>query len=162
RSTCSTSGRISCRSIDRSRSISTRRFRAARRGRTASRSSDGPDRQETDMAVRLGDEAPEFAAHTTGGAIEFPPWKGGDWAVLFSHRRDFRPVCTTELGALAALKAQFDQRHTKVIGLSVDPVGEHHKWKGDIKDVTGHGLNFPLIADPDRKVASLYDMIHPN
>jgi alkyl hydroperoxide reductase subunit AhpC len=114
------------------------------------------------MAVRLGDEAPDFTADTTEGPIEFHRWKGSDWAVLFSHPRDFTPVCTTELGAVAALKAQFDRRHTKVIGLSVDPVAEHHKWKGDIQEVTGHGLNFPLIADPDRKVAGLYDMIHPN
>ena len=113
------------------------------------------------MAVRLGDEAPNFAAATTEGVIEFHVWKKGAWAVLFSHPKDFTPVCTTELGAVAALKPEFDKRNTKVIGLSVDPLDSHQKWTGDIKDVTGHALNFPLIADPDRHVALLYDMIHP-
>jgi thioredoxin-dependent peroxiredoxin len=114
------------------------------------------------MAVRLGDEAPDFAAETTDGPVSFHQWKGSGWAVLFSHPRDFTPVCTTELGTLAALKQEFEKRNTRVIGLSVDPVADHHRWKDDIKDVTGHGLNFPLIADPDRRVANLYDMIHPN
>jgi alkyl hydroperoxide reductase subunit AhpC len=114
------------------------------------------------MAVRLGDEAPDFTADTTEGRVSFHDWKRGQWAVLFSHPRDFTPVCTTELGALAGLKHEFDKRNTKVIGLSVDPVTEHHRWKGDIRDVTGHALNFPLIADPDKTVANLYDMIHPN
>ena len=114
------------------------------------------------MAVRLGDEAPDFTAETTEGRINFHQWKGASWAVLFSHPRDFTPVCTTELGALAALKREFDARETKVIGLSVDPVEDHHRWKSDIMEVTGHSLNFPLIADPDRTVANLYDMVHPN
>jgi alkyl hydroperoxide reductase subunit AhpC len=114
------------------------------------------------MAVRLGDEAPNFTADTTEGQIDFRQWKGDSWAVLFSHPRDFTPVCTTELGAVAKLKPEFDKRHTKVIGLSVDPLGSHGKWSEDIKDVTGQTLNFPLIADPEKKVADLYDMIHPN
>jgi alkyl hydroperoxide reductase subunit AhpC len=114
------------------------------------------------MAIRLGDEAPDFTAETTDGTINFHEWKGDSWAVLFSHPKDFTPVCTTELGAAAALKPEWDKRGTKVIGLSVDPLDSHHGWKGDIKDVTGSELNFPLIADDDRKVAGLYDMIHPN
>ena len=114
------------------------------------------------MALRLGDVAPDFTAETTEGPISFHHWQGSGWAVLFSHPRDFTPVCTTELGAVSALKAQFERRNVKVIGLSVDPLAEHHRWKGDIADVTGHALNFPLIADPDRRVATLYDMVHPN
>jgi alkyl hydroperoxide reductase subunit AhpC len=114
------------------------------------------------MAIRLGDDAPNFQAETTQGPIDFYQWKGSSWAVLFSHPRDFTPVCTTELGAVAGLKSEFDKRHTKVIGLSVDPVDSHQKWEGDIRDVTGHAVNFPMIADPDRQVAMLYDMIHPN
>jgi alkyl hydroperoxide reductase subunit AhpC len=114
------------------------------------------------MAVRLGDEAPDFTAETTEGRLNFHQWKGASWAVLFSHPRDFTPVCTTELGAVSALKGEFDARETKVIGLSVDPVEDHHRWKRDIMEVTGHALNFPLIADPDRRVANLYDMVHPN
>ncbi|HKE84841.1 MAG TPA: peroxiredoxin [Vicinamibacterales bacterium] len=114
------------------------------------------------MAVRLGDEAPNFDADTTEGPINFYTWKGAAWAVLFSHPRDFTPVCTTELGTLAGLKREFDARNTKVIGLSVDAVTDHQRWNDDIKDVTGHALNFPLIADPDRRISNLYDMIHPN
>jgi alkyl hydroperoxide reductase subunit AhpC len=114
------------------------------------------------MSIRLGDEAPNFKAETTQGPVDFHQWKGNSWAVLFSHPKDFTPVCTTELGAVAALKGEFDRRHTKVIGLSVDPVDSHLKWEGDIEDVTGHAVNFPMIADPDRKVAGLYGMIHPN
>ncbi len=114
------------------------------------------------MAVRLGDEAPDFTAESTHGTIRFHQWKGESWAVLFSHPKNFTPVCTTELGALAALKPEFDKRGTKVIGLSVDPVDSHLRWEDDIKDVTGHKLNFPMIGDPERKVAALYDMIHPN
>jgi thioredoxin-dependent peroxiredoxin len=114
------------------------------------------------MAVRLGDQAPDFTADTTEGRIGFHEWKRGQWAILFSHPRDFTPVCTTELGALASLKPEFDKRSTRVMGLSVDPLAEHERWKSDIREVTGHALNFPLIADPDRLVANLYDMIHPN
>ena len=114
------------------------------------------------MAIRLGDVAPDFTAETTDGRINFHQWKGNSWAVLFSHPRDFTPICTTELGTVSKLKPEFEKRNTKVIGLSVDPIDEHRKWAGDIKDVTGYGLNFPLIADPDRKVSDLYDMIHPN
>jgi len=114
------------------------------------------------MAIRIGDEAPNFSAETTEGHIDFHQWKGDSWAVLFSHPRDFTPVCTTELGALAKLKPEFDKRNTKVIGLSVDPVDAHGRWQKDIHDVTGATVNFPMIADPDKKVANLYDMIHPN
>jgi alkyl hydroperoxide reductase subunit AhpC len=114
------------------------------------------------MALRIGDEAPNFTADTTEGAIDFHQWKGPSWAVLFSHPRDFTPVCTTELGAVAKLKPEFDRRHTKVIGLSVDPVDSHVRWKTDIQSVTGQTVNFPMIADPDRRVANAYDMIHPN
>jgi alkyl hydroperoxide reductase subunit AhpC len=118
--------------------------------------------KERVMALRLGDEAPNFTAETTQGTIDFHAWKGGDWAVLFSHPRDFTPVCTTELGAVAKLEPEFAKRHTKVIGLSVDPLESHEKWSGDIRDVTGALPNFPMIADPDRRIAALYDMIHPN
>ena len=113
------------------------------------------------MSIRLGDIAPDFTADTTQGPVKFHEWKGNHWAILFSHPNDFTPVCTTELGRAAALKPQFDQRDVKLIGLSVDPVDSHLKWEKDITDVTGHVVNFPMIADPDRKVATLYDMIHP-
>jgi thioredoxin-dependent peroxiredoxin len=114
------------------------------------------------MSIRLGDDAPNFTAETTEGTVDFYDWKGDSWAVLFSHPKDFTPVCTTELGRVAALKPEFDKRDVKVIGLSVDPVESHHSWKQDIADVTGSELNFPLIADSDRKVADTYDLIHPN
>ena len=114
------------------------------------------------MALRLGDEAPDFTAETTQGPINFHEYKKGSWAILFSHPRDFTPVCTTELGAVAKLKPEFDKRNVKVIGLSVDPVSDHHRWAGDIKDVTGNELNFPLIGDPDKSIANKYDMLHPN
>jgi alkyl hydroperoxide reductase subunit AhpC len=114
------------------------------------------------MAIRLGDNAPDFTAETTEGPISFHKWKGNSWAILFSHPKDFTPVCTTELGYLAGLKREFEKRNTKVIGLSVDPVDSHAGWVKDIKKVTGNALNFPLIADHDRKVSDLYDMIHPN
>jgi thioredoxin-dependent peroxiredoxin len=114
------------------------------------------------MTIRLGDDAPDFTADTTDGTLTFHDWKGDSWAVLFSHPRDFTPVCTTELGRVAALKDEFDRRNTKVIGLSVDPIEDHEVWKHDIAETQGTALNFPLIADPDHKVADLYDMIHPN
>jgi alkyl hydroperoxide reductase subunit AhpC len=114
------------------------------------------------MAIRLGDIAPDFTAETTQGPVSFHAWKGDSWAVLFSHPKDFTPVCTTELGRAAQLKPEFEKRNCKIIGLSVDPVTSHQKWEGDIKDVTGHAVNFPMIGDPDRTVAMLYDMIHPS
>ncbi len=114
------------------------------------------------MAVRLGDIAPDFEAPTTQGTIKFHDWKGDSWAILFSHPKDFTPVCTTELGMAAGLKGEFDSRNCKVIGLSVDPVESHVRWESDIKDVTGHAVNFPMIGDPDKTVSNLYDMIHPN
>jgi alkyl hydroperoxide reductase subunit AhpC len=112
--------------------------------------------------LRLGDDAPDFTVDTTDGPLSFHEWKGDSWAVLFSHPKDFTPVCTTELGRVAGLKSEFDRRNTKVIGVSVDPLDSHQAWAQDIEDVTGNALNFPLIADPDRTVADLYDMIHPN
>ena len=114
------------------------------------------------MAIRLGDIAPDFTAETTMGPVSFHDWKGNSWAVLFSHPKDFTPVCTTELGRAAQLKPEFEKRNCKIIGLSVDPVDSHQRWEGDIKEVTGHEVNFPMIGDPDRKVSILYDMIHPN
>ena len=114
------------------------------------------------MAIRLGDIAPDFTAETTEGPISFHEWKADSWAVLFSHPADYTPVCTTELGAVAATKAEFDARGCKVIGLSVDSVEDHQGWSQDIADTQGQAPNFPMIADPDRKVAELYDMIHPN
>jgi alkyl hydroperoxide reductase subunit AhpC len=114
------------------------------------------------MSLRLGDRAPNFTAETTEGLINFHEWKGSSWAILFSHPADFTPVCTTELGQVAGLKSEFDKRNTRVIGLSVDPVESHWAWIKDIEDVTGHALNFPLIADHDRQVSDLYGMIHPN
>ncbi len=114
------------------------------------------------MAIRLGDVAPNFSTDTTDGPLNFYDWKGTSWAVLFSHPKDFTPVCTTELGAVSKLKPEFEKRNVKVLGLSVDPLDSHNRWAGDIKDVTGNALNFPLIADPDRSIALAYDMIHPN
>jgi alkyl hydroperoxide reductase subunit AhpC len=114
------------------------------------------------MAVRIGDTAPDFTADTTEGTINFHEWLGDSWGILFSHPKDFTPVCTTELGAFAKAKAAFDKRNTKIIGLSVDPVESHQVWKKDIEETQGAALNYPLIGDPDRKVADLYDMIHPN
>lgn len=113
------------------------------------------------MSVRLGDDAPNFTAETTEGTLDFYEWKGDSWAVLFSHPKDFTPVCTTELGAVAGLKPEFDKRNVKVIGLSVDAVGKHGDWASDIKDVTGNEVNFPLIADEDHSIAEQYDML-PN
>src|SRR5437660_5232091 len=116
----------------------------------------------TTIAIRLGDTAPDFTAETTEGPIHFHDWIGDHWAVLFSHPKDFTPVCTTELGEVARIKPEFDRRNVKVIGLSVDPLDAHEGWSNDIKDVTGNKPNFPMIADPDKKVADLYGMIHPN
>jgi len=114
------------------------------------------------MAIRLGDEAPNFTAESTEGTINFYDYLGDGWGVLFSHPKDFTPVCTTELGRVAKLKPEFDKRNVKVIGLSVDPLDSHKSWAGDIEETQGQKLNFPLVADSDRKVADLYDMIHPN
>ena len=114
------------------------------------------------MSLRLGDEAPDFTADTTEGKVSFHEYLGDSWGVLFSHPKDFTPVCTTELGEVARLKGEFDKRNTKVIGLSVDSVESHKGWVGDIKETQGHALNFPLIGDEDRTVSNLYDMIHPN
>jgi alkyl hydroperoxide reductase subunit AhpC len=113
------------------------------------------------MALRLGDEAPDFHADTTEGTIDFQEWKDGSWAVLFSHPADFTPVCTTELGRTASLKGEFDKRNVKAIAVSVDPLESHQGWAPDIAEVGGVDLNFPIIADPDRKVSEAYDMIHP-
>jgi len=113
------------------------------------------------MALRLGDVAPDFTAETTEGPIRFHEWIGDSWAVLFSHPKDFTPVCTTELGYVAKCKPDFEKRGVKVIGLSVDQTDSHKKWAEDIKETQGTALNFPVIADPDHKIAELYDMIHP-
>ena len=114
------------------------------------------------MALRIGDEAPDFSADTTEGRIRFHDWIGSSWAVLFSHPKDFTPVCTTELGQVARLKPEFDRRDTKVIGLSIDPVSDHQRWVHDIEETQGARVDYPLIGDPDLQVAKLYDMIHPN
>lgn len=114
------------------------------------------------MTIRIGDEAPDFTAETTEGTIRFHEWIGDGWAILFSHPKDFTPVCTTELGYMAKLKPEFDKRNTKVIGLSVDPVSDHKAWVGDIAETQGCVVNYPLIGDADLTVAKLYDMIHPN
>ncbi|MGA3800470.1 peroxiredoxin [Pseudomonas fluorescens] len=114
------------------------------------------------MAIRIGDEAPDFTADTTEGTLNFHQWIGDGWAILFSHPKDFTPVCTTELGYLAKLKPEFDKRNTKVIGLSVDPVSDHNRWVGDIAETQGTAVNYPLIGDENLVVAKLYDMIHPN
>jgi alkyl hydroperoxide reductase subunit AhpC len=114
------------------------------------------------MALRIGDEAPNFHALTTEGEIDFHQWLGGSWGILFSHPKDFTPVCTTELGYMARLKPEFDKRQCKIIGLSVDPVASHERWAGDIEDTQGYAVNYPMIGDADLTVAKLYDMIHPN
>ena len=111
------------------------------------------------MALRINSEAPNFTAETTQGTIDFHKWIGDGWAILFSHPKDFTPVCTTELGYMAGLKPEFDKRNCKVLGLSVDPVTDHEKWSKDIQDTQGHAVNYPLIGDPDLKVAKLYDML---
>jgi alkyl hydroperoxide reductase subunit AhpC len=114
------------------------------------------------MQLRIGDEAPDFTAQTTEGPVHFHDWIGDKWAILFSHPKDFTPVCTTELGYMAKLKPEFDKRNTKVIGLSIDPVDDHKRWAKDIEETQGTAINYPMIGDPDLTVAKLYDMIHPN
>jgi len=114
------------------------------------------------MALRIGDEAPNFTAQTTQGPIRFHDWIGDGWAILFSHPKDFTPVCTTELGYMARLKPEFDKRGTKILGLSIDSVGDHERWSNDIKETQGTAPNYPIIGDSNLEVAKLYDMIHPN
>src|SRR6516165_9458347 len=111
------------------------------------------------MALTIGDEAPNFTAQTTDGEIEFHDWIGEEWAVLFSHPKDFTPVCTTELGYMASIKPEFDRRGVKIIGLSVDPVDKHAGWADDIEETQGHAPNYPIIGDCDLKIAKLYDML---
>lgn len=114
------------------------------------------------MSLHIGDEAPDFTAETTEGTIRFHEWIGDSWAILFSHPKDFTPVCTTELGYMAGLKPEFDKRNCKIIGLSIDSVADHKAWAKDIEETQGHAPNYPIIGDTDLKVAKLYDMIHPN
>ena len=114
------------------------------------------------MALHIGDEAPDFSAQTTEGDINFHDWIGDGWAILFSHPKDFTPVCTTELGYMAHLKPAFDQRNTKLIGLSVDSVDDHKKWSKDIEETQGHAVNYPLIDGSNLEIPKLYDMLHPN
>ena len=114
------------------------------------------------MAIRLGDTAPDFTAETTEGVIEFHKYLGDSWGVLFSHPKDYTPVCTTELGRVASLKTEFDKRNVKVLALSVDPLDSHKGWVNDINETQSCTVNYPIIADPDKKVAEMYDMIHPN
>lgn len=113
------------------------------------------------MAIRLGEPAPDFTAETTEGTIKFHEWLGSSWGVLFSHPADFTPVCTTELGEVAKLRGEFDKRNVKVIALSADPLDSHRKWIGDINETQKTVVNYPLIADPEFKIANLYDMVHP-
>jgi len=114
------------------------------------------------MTIRIGDEAPDFTVESTEGTLHFHEWIGDKWAILFSHPKDFTPVCTTELGYMAKLKPEFDKRNTKVVGLSVDPVSNHQTWAKDIEETQGHAVNYPMIGDENLVVAKLYDMIHPN
>jgi alkyl hydroperoxide reductase subunit AhpC len=116
-------------------------------------------KQETNMALRIGDKAPDFEAETTKGRIKFHDWIGDKYAILFSHPKDFTPVCTTELGYLAKLEPEFAKRGVKIMGLSVDPVGDHERWRADIRDVTGGDVQYPMIGDHDLNVAKLYDML---
>jgi alkyl hydroperoxide reductase subunit AhpC len=111
------------------------------------------------MALRINGEAPNFTADTTQGRIDFHQWIGDGWAILFSHPKDFTPVCTTELGYMAGLKPEFDKRHCKIIGLSVDPVADHQRWSRDIEETQGHAVTYPLIGDPELKIAKAYDML---
>ncbi len=113
------------------------------------------------MSIRLGDIAPDFTAQTTQGVIHFHDWIGDGWVMLMSHPADFTPVCTTELGYVASIRSEFDRRHVKVISLSVDTLEAHDRWARDIEDTQGYALNYPLIADPEAEIATLYDMIHP-
>ena len=114
------------------------------------------------MAIRLGDTAPDFTAETTEGTIELHKYLGDGWGILFSHPKDYTPVCTTELGRVANLKSEFDKRNVKVLALSVDPVDSHKGWVSDINETQNCSVNYPIIADPEKKVAEMYDMIHPN
>jgi alkyl hydroperoxide reductase subunit AhpC len=114
------------------------------------------------MALRLGDVAPDFTAETTQGPLRFHEWLGDSWGILFSHPADFTPVCTTELGYMSNIKKEFDKRGVKVLAISVDPLDAHHKWIADINETQNANVNFPMIGDPDREIATLYDMIHPN
>jgi len=114
------------------------------------------------MSLRLGDIAPDFSAETSEGRVDFHNWLGSSWGILFSHPKDYTPVCTTELGAVAKLKGEFDKRNVKVIAVSVDPLESHKGWIKDINETQHCSVNYPIIADPDRNVATLYDMIHPN
>ncbi len=114
------------------------------------------------MPLRIGDQAPDFTTDTTEGRINFHEWIGNGWAILFSHPKDFTPVCTTELGYMAGLKPEFDKRNCKIIGLSVDSVQDHEKWSKDIEETQGHAVNYPMIGDPNLEIAKLYDMLHPN
>jgi thioredoxin-dependent peroxiredoxin len=111
------------------------------------------------MALRIGDTAPNFQAQTTQGPIDFHQWIGDGWAILFSHPKDFTPVCTTELGTMAKMKPEFDKRNAKILGLSIDPVDDHKKWVKDIEETQGTAVNYPMIGDPDLKIAKLYDML---
>ena len=111
------------------------------------------------MSLRINDTAPDFVAETTEGSIKFHEWVGDGWAILFSHPKDFTPVCTTELGYMAGLKPEFEKRNCKIIGLSVDPVTNHSKWSKDIEETQGHRVNYPMIGDPELKIAKLYDML---
>ena len=113
------------------------------------------------MTLQLGDTAPDFEAETTEGVISFHDWIGDSWCILFSHPKDFTPVCTTELGYMAKLKPEFEKRNCKIVGLSVDPVGNHQEWAKDIVEATGHAVNYPMIGDTDLKIAKAFGMIHP-
>ena len=114
------------------------------------------------MALHIGDDAPDFTSETTEGSINFHEWIGAGWVIIFSHPKDFTPVCTTELGYAAQLKPDFEKRNCKIIGLSVDSVDDHAEWSKDIEETQGHAVNYPLIGDTDLKIAKLYDMLHPN
>src|SRR6478672_4784953 len=118
-----------------------------------------PTTPETSMSLRIGDEAPNFTADTTQGKLDFHEWIGKGWAILFSHPKDFTPVCTTELGYMARLQPEFDKRNTKIIGLSVDSVDDHKKWSADIKDVVGFAPNYPMIGDTELKISKAYGML---